>query len=166
VPDAELSPPGRPVEASVEVVDCLRALVVLPQWQRLLVVSVEPLDDLGRAQAAPACTMYRLPETVVTATASTHDPWLPFDDGAFDLVLLYRATRHKVDIELLLGEANRVLQPDGRVVVLEHEIDFAFAPLPESGPAHLLHGWLRQAGFAHVDLAGCAGTRVVAVAHA
>lgn len=166
MPDADLCSPGRPVEASAEVVDCLRVQAALPQWRRLLVVSVEPLDDRRMAQAAPACTTYRLPETGVAANASTHDPWLPFDDGAFDLVLLYRATRHQVDIGLLLGEANRVLGPEGRVVVLEHESNFAFAPLPESGPAHLLHGWLRQAGFAHVDLAGRAGVRVVAVAHA
>jgi len=66
----------------------------------------------------------------------------------------------------LLGEAGRILRPNGHVVIVEHDTDFAFAPLPEAGPAHLLHGWLRHAGFTHVDLAERAGSRVVAVAHA
>ncbi len=156
----------QPVGAGAEVVDCLRRQAGLAPWRQPLVVSVAALDGRALAQAVPGYATYRLPETVVAATGSTHDPWLPFDDGAFDVVVLYRATSHNVDIELLLGEAGRVLRPGGRVVVLEHESDFAFAPLPEAGPAHLLHGWLHHAGFAHVDVAEGADSRVVAVAQA
>lgn len=154
------------LDASAEVADCLRGRAALAQSRQLLVVSIEAVD--GRAATPPdgACAVYRLPETAPASTGSSHDPWLPFDDAAFDAVVLYRVTSHNVAIELLLGEAGRVLRPEGRVLVLEHETDFAFAPLPEAGPAHLLHVWLRQAGFAHVDISERAGSRVVAVAHA
>ena len=91
-------------------------------------------------------------------------PWLPFPDACFATVLLYRVTRHDVDIELLLGEAERVLGPGGRLVMLEHADDFAFAPLPDAGPAHLLHAWLRQAGFAAIEVSRGEGARLLAVA--
>jgi SAM-dependent methyltransferase len=153
-------------DAGAEVVACLRDSTALGSFDRLLVVSIEAVDGRVLVQAARTCDAYRLPRTFDAATAASHDPWLPFDDAAFDAVVLYRVTRHEVDIDLLLGEAGRVLRPEGHVVVLEHQTDFAFAPLPEAGPAHLLHGWLRHAGFAHVDLAERAGPCVVAVAHA
>jgi SAM-dependent methyltransferase len=92
-------------------------------------------------------------------------PWLPFADAAFATLLLYRVTRHDVDIELLLGEAGRVLQPGGRLLMLEHAGDFAFAPLPAAGPAHLLHAWLRQAGFADIEVGPGEGASLLAVAH-
>jgi SAM-dependent methyltransferase len=93
-----------------------------------------------------------------------HAPWLPFDDGLFATVLLYRVRSHDVDIELLLGEAERVLRPGGRLLLLEHADDFAFAPLPDAGPAHLLHAWLRQAGFAAIEVLPCEGAGLLAVA--
>ena len=96
--------------------------------------------------------------------ASGHAPWLPFPDASFATVLLYRVTRHDVDIELLLGEAERVLAPGARLLLLEHADDFAFAPLPDAGPAHLLHAWLRQAGFAEIEMARGEGSSLLAVA--
>jgi len=96
--------------------------------------------------------------------ASGHAPWLPFPEARFATVLLYRVTRHDVDIELLLGEAERVLAPGGRLLLLEHADDFAFAPLPDAGPAHLLHAWLRQAGFARIEMARSEGSSLLAVA--
>lgn len=94
-----------------------------------------------------------------------HSPWLPFADAAFATVLLYRVTRHDVYIELLLGEAARVLAPGGRLLMLEHRGDFAFAPLPDAGPAHLLHAWLRQAGFAGIAISTCGDAGLLAQAH-
>jgi SAM-dependent methyltransferase len=91
-------------------------------------------------------------------------PWLPFADASFQTVLLYRVTGHDVDIELLLGEVERVLGPGGRLLLLEHADDFAFAPLPDAGPAHLLHDWLRRAGFAEIEIARPEEASLLAVA--
>ena len=93
-----------------------------------------------------------------------HSPWLPFEDGAFATVLLYRVTRHDVDMELLLGEAARVLRPGGRLLLLEHGGDFAFAPLPDAGPAHLLHAWLKQAGCTDIAVTACGEAALLAQA--
>ncbi|MEO8525780.1 MAG: methyltransferase domain-containing protein [Caldimonas sp.] len=157
--------PQAALDAGAEVVACLRGHSTLA-GDHLLVVSIEAIDRQVLAQAAASCDVYRLKTNFDAEMAVSLDPWLPFDDAAFHAVVLYRVTRHKVDIDLLLGEAGRVLRPGGHVFFLEHQTDFGFAPLPESGPAHLLHGWLRHAGFAHVDLAERAGPCVVAVAHA
>jgi ubiquinone/menaquinone biosynthesis C-methylase UbiE len=74
-------------------------------------------------------------------------------------------TRHDVDIELLLGEAARVLRPGGRLLLLEHRGDFAFAPLPDAGPGHLLHAWLRHAGLADIRIDACGEAALLAQAH-
>ena len=148
-------------EASTEVADWMHAHALPASARRLLVVALDALDLAGLPGTMGDCTAYRLPRGGADAS---REPWLPYDDAAFDCVVLYRLTSHSVDIQLLLGEAARVLGPQGRVVVLEHQTDFAFAPLPEAGAAHLLHGWLREAGFAQVDIAERAGTSVIAVA--
>jgi ubiquinone/menaquinone biosynthesis C-methylase UbiE len=41
------------------------------------------------------------------------DAPLPFDDGAFDLVLCAETIEHVRDVQLLLSEVRRVLQPGG-----------------------------------------------------
>lgn len=43
---------------------------------------------------------------------------LPFEDGSFDLVLLNEVLEHVPHQERALGEARRVLRPDGRLVIL------------------------------------------------
>ena len=140
-----------------EVAACLRQATagdVAPA----LVVCVGNLDDRAGAYRVHCLCEASAPE------GSGRAPWLPFADAAFATVLLYRVTRHDVDIELLLGEAARVLRPGGRLLVLEHAGDFAFAPLPASGPAHLLHAWLRQAGFADIEVGPGDGASLLAVA--
>jgi ubiquinone/menaquinone biosynthesis C-methylase UbiE len=42
---------------------------------------------------------------------------MPFQDGAFDLVLLAETLEHVVDTQTLLSEARRVLRPGGEIAV-------------------------------------------------
>jgi len=55
------------------------------------------------------------------------DASLPFDDGAFDLVLCAETIEHVRDVQLLLSEIRRVLRPGGLVGV--------------TTPANLPVGW-------------------------
>lgn len=150
------------LQAGVEVADTVRACGTAVPAQRLLVVAVEDVTASDLDGVADEAALYRLPGN----SAASHDPWLPFDDEAFDIVVLYRVTSHNVDMQLLLGETARVLRAKGNVLVLVHQADFSFAPLPDTGPAHLLNGWLREAGFASVDLSRHGESRLVAVAQA
>ena len=147
--------------AGAEVADTVRACGTVAPAHRLLVVAVEDVTTSDLDGVADEATLYRLPGNI----AASHDPWLPFDDKAFDMVVIYRVTSHNVDMQLLLGETARVLREKGNVLVLAHKADFAFAPLPDAGPTHLLNGWLREAGFASVDFPAHAASRLVAVAH-
>jgi SAM-dependent methyltransferase len=45
------------------------------------------------------------------------DAPLPFDDGAFDLVLCAETVEHVRDVQLLLSEARRVLAPGGMLAL-------------------------------------------------
>jgi SAM-dependent methyltransferase len=45
------------------------------------------------------------------------DAPLPFDDGAFDLVLCAETVEHVRDVQLLLSEARRVLAPGGTLAL-------------------------------------------------
>ena len=45
------------------------------------------------------------------------DAPLPFDDGAFDLVLCAETIEHVRDVQLLLSEVRRVLRPGGALAV-------------------------------------------------
>jgi SAM-dependent methyltransferase len=45
------------------------------------------------------------------------DAPLPFEDGAFDLVLCAETLEHVRDVQTLLSEARRVLRPDGELAV-------------------------------------------------
>ncbi len=146
--------------AGAEVANTVRACGTVAPAHRLLVVAVEDVTTSDLAGVADEATLYRLPGN----TAASHDPWLPFDDQAFDMVVIYRVTSHSVDMQLLLGETARVLHPEGRVLMLEHQADFSFAPLPDTGPAQLLLRWLRDAGFANVDFPARGAPRVIAVA--
>ena len=143
--------------AGSEVAEALRARMQTPAGT-LLVVSLQAVDLTAAVAHEPA--LYRLPGNA----AGGRDPWLPFDDQAFDAIVLYRMTSHDVDMQLLLGETARVLRPGGILLVLEHHADFSFAPLPDAGPAHLLHGWLRGAGYAQVEVAAPVGPHLIAIA--
>ena len=72
---------------------------------------------------------------------------LPFDDGAFDLVLCKEFAHHIVDKRALFMEANRVLRPGGLLVMLEPVqclsawIETLRHPDPHTGHAV---GWIRD----------------------
>ena len=148
-------------QAGAEVAATVRACCTVAPAGQLLVVAVEDVTTSNLAGIADEAAAYRLPIN----SAASHDPWLPFEDEAFDIVVLYRVTSHNVDMQLLLGETARVLRAKGNVLVLEHQANFSFAPLPDGGPTHLLNGWLREAGFASVNFPAHGASRLVAVAH-
>ena len=57
----------------------------------------------------------RVPHAQI-AELEPDDP-LPFDDGAFDLVLCAETIEHVRDVQLLLSEARRVLKPGGTLAL-------------------------------------------------
>jgi SAM-dependent methyltransferase len=57
----------------------------------------------------------RLPEAAVAELEP--DAPLPFGDGAFDLVVCTETLEHVRDVQLLLSEIRRVLEPGGRLAV-------------------------------------------------
>ena len=77
------------------------------QAERLTLADVSPVA-LSRARAL-------LPEA--DAVELEPDAPLPFDDNAFDLVVCTEALEHVRDVQLLLSEARRVLEPRGRLAI-------------------------------------------------
>lgn len=75
--------------------------------ERLTVADVSPVA-LERARAA-----------VPGADAAELDPDapLPFDDGSFDLVVCAETLEHVRDVQLLVSEVRRVLEPGGRLAI-------------------------------------------------
>jgi ubiquinone/menaquinone biosynthesis C-methylase UbiE len=95
---------------------------------------------------------------------------LPFADGSFDHVWMMWLLEHVVDPPAALGEARRVLVPDGRITAIE--VDYSTCRAEPSTPAlealiramvqgmaasgwsdagTRLPDWLREAGFRAVD---------------
>jgi SAM-dependent methyltransferase len=76
--------------------------------------------------------------------------WLPFRDGAFDLVMSHAVIEHVADAGRYLRECRRVLKPGGRMYLSTSPyLSFAGAHLPRLKvpvPLHLLIG--RKAAFA------------------
>jgi SAM-dependent methyltransferase len=59
----------------------------------------------------------RLEEHDVELVELTPGAVMPFEDGAFDLVLVAETIEHVVDVETLLKEAHRVTAPGGEIAV-------------------------------------------------
>jgi ArsR family transcriptional regulator len=83
---------------------------------------------------------------------------LSLKDGSKDLVVISQSLHHVADPEAVLGEASRILKPEGRVVLLElmpHEEAWVRERL---GHQHLgfdpevAMGWMRRAGLGQLDL--------------
>jgi SAM-dependent methyltransferase len=71
------------------------------------------IADVSRVALARATE--RLPDA--TAVELEPDAPLPLPDGAFDLVLCAEVVEHVRDVQLLLSECRRVLQPAGRLAL-------------------------------------------------
>jgi ubiquinone/menaquinone biosynthesis C-methylase UbiE len=59
----------------------------------------------------------RLEEHDVELIELTPGAVMPFDDGAFDLVLVAETVEHVVDVHTLLAEAHRVTAPGGEIAI-------------------------------------------------
>jgi len=70
---------------------------------------------------------------------------LPFEDGEFDAVISFEVFEHVFNLEEVLLEINRVLKPDGQLLLSipfawdEHEIPFDFARYTSFGICHILN---------------------------
>jgi SAM-dependent methyltransferase len=64
------------------------------------------------------------------------DAPLPFEDGAFDLVLCAETIEHVRDVQLLLSEVRRVLRPGGLFAVTT-PANLAVGPSPDPLSPHL-----------------------------
>ena len=76
----------------------------------------------------------RLPEARIVELEP--DAPLPFDDGAFDLVLCTETIEHVRDVQLLLSEIRRVLRPGG-VLALTTPALFTYGRRPDPLSPHL-----------------------------
>ncbi|HZN88627.1 MAG TPA: class I SAM-dependent methyltransferase [Thermoleophilaceae bacterium] len=83
-------------------------LTALLDAAQVTAADVSPLA-LGRARG-------RLPAHVTLAELAP-DEALPFDDGAFDLVLCAETIEHVRDVQLLLSEIRRLLRPGGELAL-------------------------------------------------
>jgi SAM-dependent methyltransferase len=70
--------------------------------------------DVSRAALERA--RRRLPEAARIVELEPDAP-LPFDDGAYELVLCTETIEHVRDVQLLLSELRRVLRPGGRLAL-------------------------------------------------
>lgn len=79
---------------------------------------------------------------------------LPFHDGEFDCVFASEVFEHIFNLENILGELNRVLKPQGSMLITvpfvwnEHEIPYDFARYTSFGIVDLLH----RTGFEIIEL--------------
>lgn len=98
------------------------------------------------------------------ALASYDGRHMPFDDGAFDIVMSNAVLEHVEDLDSLFREARRVTRPDGIAYHLWHNFySFSGGHVPEARAARHPWGHLRGAGGTHVflnratpsDIAGC-----------
>jgi SAM-dependent methyltransferase len=92
------------------------------------------------------------------------DEPLPFDDGAFDLVLCAETIEHVRDVQLLLSEIRRVLRPGG-TLALTTPANLPVGPRPHPLSPHLrfftrrsLRKLLEELGFEVTSLERRRGT--------
>ena len=88
----------------------------LPHYERATrVIAVEPDQSMGRRlrKRAPEA---KVPVEVVAGSAES----LPYEDGAFDTVVVTFMLCSVSDPQTALTEIRRVLKPGGRLVLLEH----------------------------------------------
>ena len=146
-----------------------RAPAEIADWLRSLEPARHALDlgcgDGALSAAIPAATLTvadvsrvaldraraRLPDA--EAVELGPDAPLPFADGAFDLVVSTETLEHVRDVQLLLSEVRRVLEPGGRLAVTT-PAHRGLMPVPDPLSPHLrfftrrsLAALLRDLGF-------------------
>lgn len=57
----------------------------------------------------------------ITVIGYTDDMKIPFDDGTIDLIVMLSLLHHVPERDSLLSEVYRVLSPNGRVIIREHD---------------------------------------------
>jgi SAM-dependent methyltransferase len=93
--------------------------------------------ELTAADVSPIAlerTRARLPDARIVELEP--DAPLPFDDGAFDLVLCAETIEHVRDVQLLLSEIRRVLRPRG-TLALTTPANLPVGPRPDPLSPHL-----------------------------
>jgi ubiquinone/menaquinone biosynthesis C-methylase UbiE len=90
------------------------------------------LADVSRTALDRACR--RLPDARAVELAP--DDALPFGDGEFDLVVCTETLEHVRDVQLLLSEARRVLEPGGVLAITTPSHRWPMAP-PDPLTPHL-----------------------------
>jgi SAM-dependent methyltransferase len=94
-------------------------------------------NELTAADVSPVAlerARARLPEARIVELEP--DAVLPFDDGAFDLVLCAETIEHVRDLQLLLSEIRRVLRPGGSLA-LTTPANLPVGPRPDPLSPHL-----------------------------
>lgn len=108
------------------------------------VVATEPDPHMLR-RARPRQRAAGVPVELRQADAQD----LPFDDASFDTVVVALALCTVPDLDRALGEARRVLRPDGQLLFVEHVVS------PRPGLARLQSwltpAWKAVAGGCHLD---------------
>lgn len=86
--------------------------------------------------------IYRLGRGQDGQDVLTHRSSLPVASDSTDLVILMHALSQSKDPHAILREVNRVLIPDGKLIIID------FNPVSLWGLRHLLQGWLDDAPWA------------------
>jgi len=84
------------------------------------------LHSLGKYYNIPKESLYALDlqpiqRDDVTIISYTDDMKIPLEDGSIDLIVMLSLLHHVPERDGLLSEVNRVLSPNGRVIIREHD---------------------------------------------
>jgi ubiquinone/menaquinone biosynthesis C-methylase UbiE len=119
VPDDPGQPPGHLIEFVRELGTREGAVLDLGCGDARLTLYIRADRVVGAdvSRVALDRARRRLSDGDIELVELTPGAVMPFQDGAFDLVLLAETLEHVVDTQTLLSEARRVLRPGGEIAV-------------------------------------------------